>query len=121
MNFPLNIFSSEAKSISDWNNSYMTSNQLLTGDLPENLHFLSLNALDSSSKTAILRLTHIFALNEDPVLSKPVSVDLSKLFAHVQIAQVTETTLTANKILDTPGTLIELVPKDVRTFIVEFA
>jgi len=120
MNYPLNVFSSFAKSIPDWTNSYTTSNQFLSGDLPESVHFLSLNALDSSSKTAVLMLTHLFAMNEDPVLSKPVSIDLSKLFARVQIAKITETTLSANKDLSVPGNVIQLMPKDIRTFVIQF-
>jgi len=122
MNFPLNVFSAVAKSASDWVNSYTTRNYLLSADLPANVHFLSLNALDATSKTAILRLTHLYALGEDPVLSKPVSVDISKLFVGVTVSKITETTLSANKALDTPsGPVVELTPKDIRTFIVDFA
>jgi len=121
MNFPITVFSAVAISPADWSNNYNTRNYFLAADLPANVHFLSLNALDTTSKTAILRLTHLYALGENSVLSKPVSVDISKLFVGVSIAKITETTLSANKAFNTPaGPVVELIPKDIRTFIVEF-
>jgi len=84
--------------------------------------FLSLNALDATSKSVILRLTHLYAINEDPNLSKPVSVDLNNIFSGVKVNSVKETTLTANKDLTSVPVLapVELSPKDIRTFVITF-
>jgi len=120
MNFPLGVFSTVTQSASTWVNSYVTSSNLLSADLPPNVHLVSLNALDSTSKTAILRLTHVYAIDEDPVLSKPVSVTLSKLFSSATISKITETTLSANQDIGVAD-VITLTPKDIRTFVVQFS
>jgi len=116
-NFPLSAFTS-VTTTSDWLKSFNTAGSLLQGDLPANIHLLSLNALDATSKNVILRLAHIFDLDEDPVLSMPVTLDLSKIFSQ-PIAQITETTLTANQNLST-ATIITINPKDIRTFLIQF-
>jgi len=121
MNFPLTIFADVANSASDWSSTYMTQKNLLNGDLPPNVHLLSLNALNATSKGVILRLTHLYGVGEDPALSKPVSVDLANIFSGVKVTSVRETTLTANKGLSTSLVApVELSPKDIRTFVIEF-
>lgn len=45
----------------------------------------------------LLRLEHIFEKNEDPVLSKSVTVNLKKLFASFELSSIRETTLGANQ------------------------
>jgi len=121
INFPLTIFTDEAKSVSDWTSSYVTQKNFLQEELPASIHFLSLNALDATSKGVVLRLTHLFATGEDPNLSKPVTVDFTKLFSGVSVTKVQETTLSANKNLGEP-TLAPVVinPKEIRTFVIEF-
>jgi len=122
INFPLTIFTSPAKSAADWSNTYVTQKNLLSADLPPNVHFLSLNALDASSKGVILRLTHLYAVGEDPVLSQPATIDLTKLFFGVNIASMRETTLSANKDLSSSSLApVVINPKDIRTFVVEFS
>jgi hypothetical protein len=44
----------------------------------------------------ILRLDHSFEIGEDPVYSKPVTLDLSKLFVDIVLEDCTEMTVTAN-------------------------
>jgi len=121
INFPLTVFTGAAKSAADWSNAYVTQKNFLNADLPSNVHFLSLNALDSSSKGVIVRLTHLYATGEDPVQSQPVTIDLTKLFSGVTISSGRETTLSANKDLSTSLAPVVLNPKEIRTFVVEFA
>jgi len=119
LNFPVVVFTAPTTTASDWIKRYKTSAQFLTSALPNNIHLLSLNALDATSNKVILRLTHLFAIGEAGVFSQPVILDLSNLFAHVKITSLVETTLTANKIIDNPkNTTITISPKEIRTFIV---
>jgi len=120
MNFPIEVFHATTPSPSSWINSYSTSGSFLSGDLPVNIHLASVNALDGVAKTAIVRLTHIFAIREDAKLSQPVSVTLSKLFNGVAVSAIEETTLSANNKIGTADT-ITISPKEIRTFVFTFA
>jgi len=121
LNFPLTIFTDVAKSVSDWTSAYETQKNFLQAGLPESIHFLSLNALDGASKGVILRLTHLFATGEDANLSKPVTIDFTKLFSGVSVTKVQETTLSANKNLGEPSLApVTISPKEIRTFVIEF-
>lgn len=58
-----------------------------------------------------LRLVHLFAVGEDPVYSKPATVDVSQLLSNFKIITFQETTLTANqgkRLLLFPFHLIDL-------------
>jgi len=122
MNFPILAFQGTTTSPKDWISKYSVAAQLLTGDLPPNIHIQALNALDSTSKKAILRLVHLFAVQDDPMYSVPVKIDLSTLFKGVKIVNLAETTLTANNVLVSSAPLqFEINPKEIRTFIIEFA
>jgi hypothetical protein len=120
LNFPLAVFTSPTTSPSSWINSYKTTSSLLTADLPPNVHLLSVNALDETSTKAIIRLTNIFAINEDPSFSKPVTLDLTKVFSSVSVSSIMETTLSANKNIG-PVSTITLDPHDIRTFVFTFS
>lgn len=123
------------------------------------MHFLSLYSLDNSTKNAVFRytffilqlasflrstyrLTHLFAVGEDPILSSPATVDMQALFSQYTISSFIETTLTANKgylpsknhrirfliffiiflVLYNPApTTVILHPKEIRTFVIEFS
>jgi len=121
LNFPLSVFTDVAKSVSDWSSAYVTQKNFLQADLPASILFLSLNALDATSKGVILRLTHLFATGEDPELSKPVTIDFTKIFSGVSVTKVQETTLSANKNLGAPSMApVVINPKEIRTFVIEF-
>ena len=55
------------------------------------------NSYYGAAGSMILRLSHLFEVDEDPVLSQPVTVQLDQLFARVNINACTETTVTANQ------------------------
>jgi alpha-mannosidase len=97
LNFPLTIYDAPTTTAAIWIKTYKTSIQFLSSALPDNIHLVSLNALDATSNKVILRLTHLFAVGEDYALSRSVTLDVSKLFTGVKIASLVETTLTANK------------------------
>lgn len=47
----------------------------------------------------IIRFEHLFARNEDPILSNPVSINLDGLFNDVVILSLMELNLSANQLL----------------------
>eukprot|EP01121_Diplochlamys_sp_Union-15-3_P002320 TRINITY_DN1202_c0_g1_i2.p1 TRINITY_DN1202_c0_g1~~TRINITY_DN1202_c0_g1_i2.p1 ORF type:complete len:757 (+),score=157.97 TRINITY_DN1202_c0_g1_i2:1059-3329(+) len=119
VNFPLSLYYATANSPSDWTSRYQTSYSPLSGDLPPNVHLLSLKTRDSKSNTLILRLTHLFAADEKPAnLAAPAVVDLKALFSGYTIGNLVETTLTINQVVNSnPGLTITLGPKQIRTFL----
>lgn len=64
-------------------------------DLPLNLHLLSLEQWSASE--VLVRLSHQFAVNEDAENSKPITVDLSKLFQPLKYRSAMELSLSANQ------------------------
>ena len=63
--------------------------------MPENVHLLTLDQL--KEKEYLLRVENYFELNEDPIYSQPVTIDLQVFFQTVgKIDQVLELILTAN-------------------------
>jgi len=119
MNFPLSVFTASTGNASYWANTYTTQGSFLKNDLPVNVHLVSVYALNASSPSVIIRLTHLFAVGENPTESQPVNVDFSSLF-DVVIKKLTETTLSANQVLGPSGTVVKINPKEIRTFLAEF-
>ena len=74
----------------------------LAKPLPANVQLMTLKPMAPVTNgvgVALLRLAHQFAINEDPVLSAPVTIDLSTFFSKlcpIVIVTITETSLTAN-------------------------
>ncbi|KAF5294473.1 hypothetical protein FQR65_LT01599 [Abscondita terminalis] len=66
--------------------------------LPDNVHILTLEPWIGSSY--LLRLEHYLEKNDDPILSKPVTVDLKEIFSAFDIIAYKETTLGANQWLE---------------------
>eukprot|EP00026_Physarum_polycephalum_P001546 Phypoly_transcript_01548.p1 GENE.Phypoly_transcript_01548~~Phypoly_transcript_01548.p1 ORF type:complete len:1071 (+),score=169.08 Phypoly_transcript_01548:77-3289(+) len=123
LNFPLTYFTgAPTSSVNSWKSQFATTSSFISGDLPANVHLLSFNPLNSNTTQTILRLTHLFALGEDPILSKPATVDVATLFSNFKITSFTEVTLTANQVIQSSApTTVELTAKQIRTFIVEFS
>jgi len=136
-NEPILLFSSTA-TIQNWSNNYKTSFAPLMQDWPPNVHLLDLKTLPTGQ--VILRLTHIYAVGEDPVYSQPVTLDLNSIFANLAIVEITEMTMTANqplvklkrlnwntdtqaptpKFVPLQNGILTLNPMDTRTFMVRF-
>jgi alpha-mannosidase len=68
--------------------------------LPSNVKLLTLQAVNETA--FLLRLEHTFAVGEDPVLSAPVTVNVTTFFASIglQVVDDKELTLTANQLLE---------------------
>ncbi|KAK1281470.1 hypothetical protein QJS10_CPB22g00482 [Acorus calamus] len=113
--------------------------------LPDNVAIITLQELEHGS--VLLRLAHLYEVEEDKDLSVMATVDLRKLFPEKKISKVTETNLAANQgrdemqkkrlvwkvegpsndetmtrggPVDPSKLLVELGPMEIRTFIVNF-
>jgi len=73
----------------------------LSAELPENIKLMTLTSNYGSflDGQVLLRLAHMYSVDEHPTLSQPVTVDLQKVFgkAGLKIAAASETTLTGNQ------------------------
>lgn len=137
------FFANWANTASDWFSSYTTQYAPITKDLPANVHLLNLRTLETGE--TLVRLNHIFAVNEDATLSKPATVDLGSLFKDLTISSIREMSLTANTPVNdvhrltwntgslqskpfvpssatkaTAPYVITLQPMEIRTFLVRF-
>jgi alpha-mannosidase len=113
---------------------------LLANALPKNVMLITFKKLEvnTNKKTFLIRLGHQFASNEDPVLSEPVSIDLSQMLKS-RIVDCKEKTLSGNRDVDVwkldkldwintnsfkvpstscsaDNTTIILLPMEIRTF-----
>ncbi|MCO5548560.1 hypothetical protein L7F22_002020 [Adiantum nelumboides] len=64
-------------------------------NLPENVALITLQELKDGQ--ILLRLAHLYELNEDEVLSTAAYVDLKKVFSNQQIEDIVEMSLSANQ------------------------
>ncbi|EFA84943.1 alpha-mannosidase [Heterostelium album PN500] len=134
------MFTTTQQSNNVWNSQYQGSYSPLNFDLPEGIRLHTLQWLDSSDPSVILRLQNIYAIDgQDTVNTQPVTVDLSNLFSFFTITSVTEMNLSATMKLSSVNRLvwktatevestkttgitddftITVSPMDVRTFII---
>ncbi|KAJ4838393.1 hypothetical protein Tsubulata_017421, partial [Turnera subulata] len=128
-----------------WTNSHGTTFTAMdpSYSLPDNVAIITLQELDDGN--VILRLAHLFEIDEDKDLSVKASVELKKVFANKKINKVTETSLSANQEraemerkrlvwkvdgatgqepkvvrgapVDPAGLAVELAPMEIRTFL----
>lgn len=75
------------------------SKSFLKKAFPENVHLLTLDKWDNNDKL-LIRLEHILEENEDPNLSKPVTVDLTDAFTEFSVTSLKEYNLAANTPLE---------------------
>lgn len=71
----------------------------LSGDLPANVHLMTLSANYAARMDGglLVRFQHVYAKDEDPELSKPVTIFLDQVFKSVRVTRAKELTLTGNK------------------------
>jgi lysosomal alpha-mannosidase len=93
-NPPILAFSS-ATDATTWLKNYQTTWTPMSQPLPPNVHLLNLKTV--SEDEVILRVNHIYAVNESAMYSKVVTVDLGALFSNLQIVKMTEMTMTSNR------------------------
>ena len=122
--------------------THRTQDTYLKSPLPDNLDLITLMAHNNSQDTLLIRLAHLFAVNDQSDLARPVTIDLSQLFKR-NLVSFKEVSLTANqpvenirnmqselwqKTLDTStntfqdgsfsGPVVSITPMEVRTFII---
>uniref|UniRef100_A0A7E4VA72 Alpha-mannosidase n=1 Tax=Panagrellus redivivus TaxID=6233 RepID=A0A7E4VA72_PANRE len=114
INDPVITFGPKA-SASDYSSKYATKYTGLAKDVPANLRILTLKQLDT--KTVLFRIEHIYAKDEDSNLSKPVTIDISTLFADLKVTAAQETLLGSNQeVQGSTSTTVTLNPQDIKTF-----
>jgi hypothetical protein len=81
--------------VKQWIQTHNVQKTFLTQDLPLNLDLMTLQIVVGGDH--LLRLSHQFAVGEDPVLSQPATVDLSSIFSGLTLSNIQEVSLTANQ------------------------
>ncbi|KAJ1407827.1 Glycosyl hydrolase family 38, C-terminal [Sesbania bispinosa] len=144
---PLLLAFSEKDDKDDWMNSHVPTFSGIDSSytLPDNVVIITLQELDNGE--VLLRLAHLYEIEEDKDLSVMASVELKKLFPGKKIKEVKEMNLSANqertemerkklawKIEGSSGNGfvsrggpvdpkeldVELAPMEIRTFIIYF-
>jgi hypothetical protein len=129
-------------SVDEYINTHKTQDSYLKSALPANVDLMTMAVHDNDSNTYLIRLAHLFAVNDKSDLAQPVTVDLSQLFER-NLVSVKEVSLTANqpiqnirkmqqelleKTADTmnsriqrgtlDGTVVTIEPMEIRTFVI---
>jgi len=86
---------SGVNAITQWIQTHNVQNSFITRDLPTNVDLMTLQIVPGQDH--MIRLSHQFAMGEDPALSQPVTVDLSTLFSSLPLNNLQEVSLTANQ------------------------
>jgi len=97
---PVLTFAPFTGAVADYIKAHKSSYSGVTAALPPQIHLLTVadNTFYSVDPTSVLiRLAHKYEVNEDPVLSKPATVDLQALFSAIKVQSCTEMSLSANQ------------------------
>jgi lysosomal alpha-mannosidase len=97
---PVLTFAPFSGAVSDFIKAHKSSYSGITTVLPPQVHLLTLadNRFYTSDPSSLLiRLAHKYEVGEDPVLSKPATVDLEALFSAIRVQSCTEMSLSANQ------------------------
>eukprot|EP01129_Flabellula_baltica_P000848 TRINITY_DN1078_c0_g1_i1.p1 TRINITY_DN1078_c0_g1~~TRINITY_DN1078_c0_g1_i1.p1 ORF type:complete len:965 (+),score=111.58 TRINITY_DN1078_c0_g1_i1:28-2895(+) len=91
---PIQYYYSSPDTLNNWYN-YKTSFSGLNRDLPKNVYMQTIRPVlfPIDSNEYILRLHHIYAIDEDPILSKPVIINLKDIFSKRIILSIKEMNL----------------------------
>ncbi|XP_027351852.1 probable alpha-mannosidase At5g13980 [Abrus precatorius] len=144
---PLLLAFAEKDDKDDWMNSHVLTFSGIDSSsaLPDNIAIITLQELDDG--TVLLRLAHLYEIEEDKDLSVMTNVELKKLFPGKKIKEVKEMNLSANQErtemekkrltwkvegsfgnrqvsrggpVDPKELNVELAPMEIRTFIIYF-
>ena len=114
----------------------------LRSALPDNVDLITLAVHDNNQSTLLIRLAHLFAVNDQSDLAQPVTIDISQLFKR-NLVSLKEVSLTANQPVQNVrkiqqelskksaeavhnpvqrgslnGTTVTITPMEIRTFII---
>ncbi|KAJ9189777.1 hypothetical protein P3X46_001031 [Hevea brasiliensis] len=132
---------------SNWMNSHISTFSGIdpSYSLPDNVAVITLQELENGK--VLLRLAHLYEIEEDKDYSVVASVELKKLFPNKKISKVTELSLSANQEradmekkrlvwkvagsteerkvvrggpVDPAKLAVELAPMEIRTFLIDF-
>jgi lysosomal alpha-mannosidase len=96
--YPIATFALTNVSYETYSTTYRQTWSALTDTMPLNVHLLTFDQL--GPEQYLIRIEHFFEQNEDATFSKPVQVDLQKLFnSQGKIIDLIELTLGANLLL----------------------
>jgi len=84
-----------ANAVKQWIQTHNVQKTILSQELPVNVDLMTLQLVPGGNH--ILRLSHQWAVGEDPALSQPVTVDLNTLFTGITLSNIQEVSLTANQ------------------------
>lgn len=130
-----------------WGDSHVTTFSGIDSsyNLPDNVAIITLQDLGDGK--VLLRLAHLYEIDEDKLLSLKANVELKKVFPNKQINKITEVSLSANQEraemerkrlvwqvkgsppepkvwrggpVDPEKLIVELAPMEIRTFILNF-
>jgi len=116
-----------------WTAAYAANMSFVRQSLPANVALQSLDVVLGEPNQLLLRLRHLFAAHENPVLSQAVTVDLVGLLnpALLTVTNVQAMTLNANAEVKAPSHLVDpvrgfqtsvtLQPLETKTFVVTVA
>jgi hypothetical protein len=113
------------KSIAQYKSSFNTAVFPLNNGLPQNIHLLSLQVplYKKDEREIILRLQHLFELNQDNIFSSKESIFLKNIFdsKYYYLTNLVEKTLTLGKNIynfDENDEICEVVlnPAEIKTF-----
>jgi hypothetical protein len=92
---PISTYALPKMPYANYSTNYRQTWSALTDTLPSNVHLLTFDQW--LSKVFLIRIEHYFELNEDPIHSKPVHIDLQSLFNTLgKIKDFVELTLGGN-------------------------
>ena len=76
--------------------THRTQDTYLRSPLPNNIDLVTLTVHDNNQNTLLIRLAHLFAINDQSDLAQPVTIDMSQLFKR-NLVSLKEVSLTANQ------------------------
>jgi len=122
--------------------THQTQDSYLRSALPDNVDLMTLSVYGNNQSTLLIRLVHLFAVNDQSDLARPVTIDLSQLFKR-NLVSLQAVSLTANQpvqnvrkiqqelwqksreTMNSPiergsldGTQVTITPMEIRTFII---
>ncbi|XP_065217445.1 lysosomal alpha-mannosidase-like [Planococcus citri] len=89
------LFAKTNYKLEEWTNKFNKNVTLMKAELPPNVQITTLERWRENQ--ILLRLEHLFELNESSNYSKPVTVDIEKLFSFFGVDSYKELTLAANQ------------------------
>jgi len=118
LHHPIQGYFASSSNMEAWKKNYTTTFSALTSELPKNIHLMTLAARDPSPNGSIIvRLNHLYEVDQDPQLSKPVIVNLASLFKKYNFGfNGTSLSLLQNNDVESQVTL---QPLQFKTYVIE--